>query len=295
MTELHWREALSSAEHADVVRLLGAAKAADQPDGIPVDTAGFLGVVNSRHLIARENDDLVGYAHVDPNGDTQGNHIVELTVHPDVRQRGIGATLTSALLDELQNARVRAWSHGDHPAAAVLAEKFGFRRAREVRRLRWSGPNLPEVQLPVGTRLRTFQPGRDESEIVAVNRSAFDWHPEQGALSVADLWRAQTQPWFDPAGFFVAVDAHDRILGFHWTKVHQAVPQPIGEVYVVGIAPDSQGKGLGKALTLAGLRYLRNVGLQMIMLYVESDNTPALRLYTSLGFTAWDADVQYAN
>jgi mycothiol synthase len=65
-------------------------------------------------------------------------------------------------------------------------------------------------------------------------------------------------------------------------------------VYVVGVDPDRQGGGLGKALTLAGLRHLQAQGVLEVMLYVEADNAAAVRVYTKLGFTLWDADVQYA-
>jgi mycothiol synthase len=60
------------------------------------------------------------------------------------------------------------------------------------------------------------------------------------------------------------------------------------------VDPDSQGGGLGRALTLAGLRHLRNIGLRRVMLYVESDNAAAVRVYTRLGFEKWDSDVQYS-
>ncbi|NUS62933.1 MAG: GNAT family N-acetyltransferase, partial [Saccharothrix sp.] len=82
-----------------------------------------------------------------------------------------------------------------------------------------------------------------------------------------------------------------RLLGFHWTKAHTA---ELGEVYVVGVDPDAQGGGLGKAITLAGLAHLRAAGLTEVMLYVESDNAAALAVYDRLGFTRWDSDVQYA-
>ncbi len=80
------------------------------------------------------------------------------------------------------------------------------------------------------------------------------------------------------------------MLGFHWTKVHGARSfdpvdtvddhghdhDPIGEVYVLGVDPAAQGLGLGAALTLAGLRYLRGRGLDQVMLYVEETNRPAI-------------------
>jgi mycothiol synthase len=147
--------------------------------------------------------------------------------------------------------------------------------------------------------LRTFVAGQDEQAVIDVNSRAFDWHPEQGSLTVEELRATESEDWFDPAGFFLAENADGRVVGFHWTKVHAADPdrfngEPVGEVYVVGVDPDAQGGGLGRALTLGGLRYLRAQGLGQVILYVEGDNAPALAVYEKLGFIRHAVDVQYA-
>ena len=62
----------------------------------------------------------------------------------------------------------------------------------------------------------------------------------------------------------------------------------------MGVDPAERSGGLGRALTLVGLRYLRSQGLFEVMLYVDAGNTAAIGLYESLGFTHWDTDVMFA-
>jgi mycothiol synthase len=137
--------------------------------------------------------------------------------------------------------------------------------------------------------------GTDEDAFLAANAAAFAHHPEQGRMTRADLDDRVAEPWFDPAGFFLAWRG-EQLLGYHWTKVHTETAPPFGEVYVVGITPDAQGGGLGRLLTLTGLHHLAGRGLGEVILYVESDNAPAVAVYERLGFTHAPADthVMYA-
>nr|WP_225954419.1 mycothiol synthase [Kibdelosporangium phytohabitans] len=254
------------------------------------DEAGIDLPAGGEHLLA-VRDGVVGYAHVDTAGDQLGNQVAELVVHPDHRRQGVGEQLLTAVAERARPLRI--WSHRDHPGAARLAGKLGFQRVRELHRMGmdFGAEEFAEPVLPDGVRLRAFVTGQDEQAVVAVNARAFSWHPEQGGLTVDDVRATEREDWFDPAGFFLAVDAQDEVVGFHWTKVH---PDSTGEVYVVGVDPAAQGGGLGKALTLAGLRHLRGLGLPRVILYVESDNTVAIAVYRKLGFGLLDAGVQYA-
>jgi mycothiol synthase len=162
-------------------------------------------------------------------------------------------------------------------------------------RMTTAGADLPDAVLPDGVTIRAFVPGKDEDAWLAANRAAFADHPEQGNLTRADLEARMAEDWFDPAGFFLAEDRDGRLLGYHWTKVHprHGAHPAIGEVYVVGVTPEAQGMGLGKALTIAGIKHLRDAGLNAVMLYVDADNAAAVALYRRLGFTRWDMDVMY--
>jgi mycothiol synthase len=252
-------------------------------------------------LLNSGDGDVIGYAHLfPPDEQAPGSDISgEFVIHPDYRRRGYGSVLLSHLISRTRadGRGLRLWAHGDLPAAAALARSARLRRVRALWQMRMplSGPPLAAPALPAGVTLRTFRPGSDEAAWLAVNGRAFAHHPEQGRWTMDDLLLREAEPWFDPAGFFLA-ERDGQLAGFHWTKVHADGGEngaPIGEVYVVGIDPGQQGGGLGRALTLAGLAYLRDHGLADVMLYVDEDNTAAVLMYTALGFTRWSADVMY--
>ncbi|MCK9899185.1 mycothiol synthase [Parafrankia colletiae] len=325
MTSLSWLRALDANDVAAINDLLAAAERADG-NGVSEDVRLTLrpGAANggAGHLVAWEGSSVVGFAAV---GGDAAERQAEVVVHPDHRRAGVG----TALVRELSRATDRPshlniWAHGDSPAAAALAGRTGFERARVLLQLRRpllptaapgaghqppaSGDDLPEPVLPAGVTLRTFEVGRDEAAWLAVNTAAFADHPEQGRWTSDDLRAREAEPWFDPAGFFLAERDGD-LVGFHWTKVHPDDPTPapgdqppgagqgsagpIGEVYVVGVAPGAAGTGLGRLLTVAGLRHLRGRGLGTVMLFVDEDNVPAVRLYTGLGFHRYITDVSY--
>jgi len=298
---------LSPAGAAQVLALVSAAAGADGVEPLSEDV-----LLQVRHGSAEPARDLtmtaggrqladqtlVGYAHLDaPDYAAQGGDITaELVVHPAHRRQGYGAALLSGVLARANGHGVRLWAHGDLPGAAALARRTGLTRIRALFQLRMSLAGVPvgDPVFPPGVKIRTFVPGEDEAAWLGVNQRAFAHHPEQGSWTIKDLRLREAEPWFDPDGFFLA-ERDGRLVGFHWTKVHRPDDgtAPIGEVYVVGVDPGQQGGGLGRALTLTGLAYLRDRDLADVLLYVDEDNTAAVRMYTALGFNRWSADVMY--
>jgi mycothiol synthase len=313
----------------EVTEVLALARAASDADGVyPLSEHVVLHVRRGGdepaiHLYVRDDDQLVGYAHVDTTDVVEGAS-AELVVHPMFRRRGLGRALVVAATEAAAGhdpaGRLRLWAHGDHPSATALAMSLGFRRTRVLYQMRRSlfAP-IDAPRLPDGVTLRSFVPGEDDQRWVALNARAFAALPDQGRWTLKDLRVRMAEPWFDPDGFLLAEreQEHDHsllaergglpargrptaegreLVGFHWTKVHGDQGHdhdPIGEVYVLGVDPAAHGLGLGRALTLAGLRYLRNRGLDQAMLYVDETNTAAVALYHKLGFARWSTDVSF--
>ncbi|MHC5701108.1 mycothiol synthase [Streptomyces sp. PKU-MA01144] len=243
-----------------------------------------------RHFVLTVAGDLRGYAQLEGTDPVEAP-AAELVVHPAHRGRGHGRALGNALLGA-SGKRLRMWAHGGKSAARHLAQVLGLTLFRELRQLRrpLSPLDIPEPVLPDGVTVRTFVPGRDDAAWLAVNAAAFAHHPEQGSITQRDLDDRKGEAWFDPKGFFLA-ERGGEIVGFHWTKLH--AEDQLGEVYVLGIRPDAQGTGLGKALTAIGLRHLAAQGVPTAMLYVDADNPAALRVYERLGFTTHEVDLMY--
>src|SRR6266496_297947 len=307
------RERLSETEASLV---LGLVAAAARQDGVaPLSEHVTLhlrygGDLRARNLLLYDNADLTGYAHLDPTDPVEGPS-GELVIHPRFRRGGRGGALVGALLAEVAGRPLRLWAHGDLPAAGRLAAAAGFARIRSLWQMGRSLQDpLDPPAFPDGVTVRTFEVGREDQAWTELNRRAFARHPEQGAWTREDLEQREREAWFDPNGFFLA-ERDGRLVGFHWTKVHGGAGnsgpasghggaqgpehghEAIGEVYVVGVDPAERGSGLGRALTLMGLDYLRSRGLKQVMLYVDESNMAAIRLYESLGFTHSGTDVMF--
>ncbi len=250
------------------------------------------------------NARVIGYAHIEHP--EQGEPATfEMVIHPEHRGHGLGHGLLSQILSTWPGAR--GWAHGNRDAAQSLAKTHDLHPVRELWQMsrpldRADSASLPEVQLPQGFAVRSFEVGRDEQAWLAVNAQAFADHGEQGRTTRQDLADRMSETWFDPHGFLLIEDVsepeHPQLAGFHWTKVEPAEPgssrSTAGEVYVVGVAPAYQGRGLGRASTLVGLRHLQACGLSEVRLYVDGDNAAAVATYRRLGFERIGIDVMYA-
>lgn len=281
--------ALCGPDEAREVRHV-AAGAADSDGVAPLSEHSLLHLLTdgSTHLLAREGDELVGYAQVWAGG------AAELVVTPKARRQGVGTALWHRAR---RSGADRVWAHGDLPAASALAARAGLVRVRELHKMArpLSATDVDIADLPGWVQVQTFADRNDPAEWVALNAAAFAGHPEQGALTVEDFAARAAEPWFDPEDLLYLLDVGSpkdaAPIAFHWTK---RASEDTGETYAVGIHPAYQGRGLAGPLTRLGLAHLARRGASEVDLYVDGDNERALRTYRRAGFRTIMVDVVHA-
>jgi mycothiol synthase len=254
------------------------------------------------HLLVEKDNQVIGYAHLDQT-DLVAGPSVELVVDPSYRGAGVGKALLSEAI-KICSKSLRLWVHGEQEAAHRLATSFNFEKIRTVMQM---SKSLTDIQpLPTIDKeiiIRSFLPGIDSDAWLELNNKVFKDHPEQGGWQLSDLNHRLSEEWFDEKGFFI-VEKNKQVIASTWTKVHgehshnhdggASHDHPaIGEIYITAVDPEYAGLGIGRALTITALNYLKYQELKDAMLYVDFDNKAALNLYDSLGFKLSSKDVLY--
>jgi mycothiol synthase len=289
-----------------VVRgLLDAAATADAH--APIDEHAWLDLVQGGRegfagLVATldGHDHPVGYAQVTRGS---GSWALEFVVDPHHRVPGnhIGRDLVVAAADVIASeggGHVHMWVSQPRPEHDAIAAAIGLSPGRvlyQMRRPLPIGLHDPAREGFAPLETRGFRVGQDEDAWLEVNNRAFHWHPEQGGWDLTTLKEREAQPWFDADGFRLHEAEGGRIDGFCWTKIHSDQDPALGEIYVIAVDPDAKGKeaALGRRLVLSGLDHMSAQGVTVGMLYVDADNTRAVKLYVDMGFVLNHLDRAY--
>lgn len=226
-------------------------------------------------LVAVDDAGVVGYAGLAPSA--EGDWAMEIvSIDEPAMAELVRLGMESAA--DAGAGHIRWWTYDADVADAPA--RFGFRPERTLLRMERPLPHPDPPGFPSAVEVRAFERGVDEASWLAVNNAAFAGHPENSNMDVAELERRFAYDWFEAEGLRMAWEDDD-LVGFCWTKQH---PDHGGEIYIIAVAPEHQGRGLGRALVLEGLRHLTERGCEYALLYTESDNRAAVSLYEVLGF-----------
>jgi ribosomal protein S18 acetylase RimI-like enzyme len=231
---------------------------------------------------------LVAYAILgeDPSFDCQ--------VLPEYEWSGIeveAMAWAETRVSELRKHDAKRWSgnfvsgarQNDAKRIAFL-EQHGFRYSgefAEVNMLRSLDEPIPESVLPAGCHVRALAEAGDTSNRAGAERDV--WLPwTVGNVSDDDYARLMRLPGYHRDLDVVAV-APDGIIAAYVNGWIDPVNR-IGDFGPVGARPAYRRQGLTRVVLLEGLRRLKARGMDRVCVSTGVSNTPARRLYESVGF-----------
>ena len=263
----------------------------DQPSDHPVDRVLFRkwleqpGFQPERDLLIAEVEGrIAGYALLTPEVPI-GRTVVAGGVHPQLRRRGLGQQLLHAVVAHaraLHLSRVHVCVPPGNAGTSVFLLNEGFTPVRVHWYMRWRDGPLEVPVLPEGYALRSFTFG-EEALLTEIQNTAFEDTWGFCPNTVEQIAYRVCLPGTRPEGI-IFLTHREQVVGYNWTRIDGPSHQATGIICMTGVAPSYRSRGLGRAVVVAGMQYLKAQGVQRIELTVDRDNLPACRLYQALGF-----------
>ena len=236
-------------------------------------------------LFAEVDRSLVGLAQIAPELPIS-RCVASGGVLESYRGRGIGRALLSAATDRARAVGasvLHVQVPSDSKAGRCLLESAGFKGVRTYWRMTWYGDKVPAPGLASGFGLRSFRTGLDEEALTDLQNAAFgdSWG---FCPNTVDEIRARLRfKTNHPDGIILATDG-PRLAAYNWTQRALSGSVSTGWISMTGVHPDYRGRGLGKAIVLAGMEVLTGKGVRSIELEIDEQNARAREIYCSVGF-----------
>jgi mycothiol synthase len=213
-------------------------------------------------------------------------------VRPEHRRRGIGRRMIDlGLAMEAERGRPELFmgSVPDAPAGEAFLRATGFTFHSTVWDLELPPDRaVPAPVFPDDVVARPFDRSRDITTLAPLVNAAFANHPTPMVMEEEMVRASLDDPnVLDEDAILLEDSATGETVGLCLIDVHRVdgrVASTSGEIGILGVRPDRQGRGLGRELLRAGVAYVREAGLPNVSLAVNSRNDGALGLYESEGF-----------
>ena len=236
-------------------------------------------------LVAGRDGAIVGFALVASEAPIR-RAVISGGVLEAHRGRGVGRALLRAALERAGEVGA-AVAHVQVPetadAAVRLLESEGFVPVRRYLDLAWDGDAASPPEIGPGYRVRRFR-GGDEPALTELQNACFDGSWGFCPNTVEDIaYRTAANPGV------VFIDRGSRPVAYAWTALDGAT----GWIQMTGVHPGYRGRGLGKAVLLAGMTDLAENGAKTVRLEADDLNAAAKAIYFSAGFRVVGRSVWY--
>ncbi len=249
-------------------------------------------------FVAEIAGEIIGSINVIPELDIR-RAILECLVHPEYWGRGLAEQLFSHAIRRARELEAKVAQVGisqDNISAKSLLPKLGFSLVRHFLELRLeiSGIQLPNINDPTLSFPRL--PSGEEGKLAQLQNRCFEGSWGYNPNTLEDLIYHINAANCSLEDIILA-SKEEIYLGYCWTQMNPeedtATGGSKGRIYMIGIDPNCRGEGIGRKLLLAGLSHLKNKGIKVVELTVDSENKTAHNLYRSIGFRTRTTSLWY--
>ena len=196
------------------------------------------------------------------------------------------AVLALQRAKELRAKRAHVSLNSINAKEAEVLSDLGFREVRRYHelRLKLAEANLGGGELDLG--FCRLQPG-EEAKLVEIENCCFEgtWGFNPNTVEYI-AWELKVKG--NCHEDIILFRERDEVVGYCWPVTDcgrdSTTSKSKGRIYMLGVRPERRNRGLGRKLLLAGLWHLKDKGREIVEITVDSQNTAAVELYSSLGF-----------
>jgi mycothiol synthase len=234
--------------------------------------------------VLEENDELVGYAIVEPETNI-GRSVI------GIGSSNFGLAIRKRLIDWATN-RAKAEAPIAHLSTRdseieleKLVEQLGWAKVRKYLKLETTSDLKPaNAVIPNGFSLRTML-GLDEvPEVTYLQNTVFNEHFGYSPNTEDEIKAHLMAPGASVDDIVMIHDSYEQLVAYCWTQIHDRDGSKVGRIGMTGVLPAARKNGLGRAIAEAGYNHLLKQNVASMELDVDSENVPAIRVYSSIGF-----------
>ncbi len=241
---------------------------------------------------------IIGYLDITSNLDIR-RVILDCWVHPEYRRKGLGSKLVGYAIHrakELGAKVVHVNIARENSVAQNALSKLGFECVRRFLELRLDMTEVRWADIDrAALEYRLMQPGEEDQLTLIQNRSfagTWGYNPN----TVEEITYLINSSNYSPQDVIFTCEG-DKVVGYCWTGITgrgEAGTDPgKGRLLMLGVDPDYRDRGVGERVLLSGLAHLKDKGLRVVELTVDSENKAACDLYRALGFAVETSSLWY--
>lgn len=232
---------------------------------------------NATTFIVYEQELIKGFAYATMTANDAGDleAQIRLYVEPNSRKKGVGLALYNeleTLLVALKPDVLSAYIRVDIINPASFCNKMGFNKWWGSPELLYTGESFPDSEL----EFCIYEDKYFERYVKVVQESYYELHKNN------DL-----KPYIASKEIITKYKLNNKknvYLALQDEQIMVSVTIGDGTIENLMVSPSYQGKGYGKKALQFGINKLISQGYDTIRICYMEGNTPAEKLYTSLGF-----------